>query len=152
MEVEEIEVGMGELKKAFYPNFLCSGGLGPCIAVAVYHPATRSGYMLHEHHADIEAKIKEIKRDYRDLSRVRVYVTGNSLFSDFDAEQKAFERSFRADVEKIISQYFNQRQTKIQWLADNHCGELYLYTSSGKFIVDSENLVELCDDSLSGEY
>ncbi len=152
MEAEEIEVRMGELKKAFYPNILCSGGLGPCIAVAVYHPATRSGYMLHEHHADIEAKIIEIKRDYRDLSRVRVFVTGNSLFSDFDAEQRAFERSFRADAERIINQYFNQRQTKIQWLADNLCGELYLYTSSGKFIVDSEKVDDLCYEELGGRY
>lgn len=152
MEAEEINVGMGELKKALYPDILCSGGLGPCIAVAVYDPVTRSGYMLHEHHPNIEAKIKEIQKDYQDLSRVQVFVTGNSLFSDFDAEQTAFERSFRADVEKIISQYFNQRQTEIQWLADNLCGELYLYTSSGKFIVDSENLDELCYDELGERY
>ena len=152
METEEIYVGMGDLKKALYPNILCSGGLGPCIAVAVYHPATRSGYMLHEHHADIEAKIKEIQEDYRDLSRVRVYVTGNSLLSSDDAEQRVFERSFRADVEKIINLYFNQKQTKFDWLADNLCGELFLYTASGKFIVDSENLADLCYDGLSGEY
>ena len=103
METEEIYVGMGDLKKALYPNILCSGGLGPCIAVAVYHPATRSGYMLHEHHADIEAKIKEIQEDYRDLS-------------------------------------------------DNLCGELYLYTSSGKFIVDTENLADLCYDEMGERY
>jgi len=152
METEEIEVGMGELKKALYPNILCSGGLGPCIAVAVYHPATRSGYMLHEHHADIEAKIKEIQRDYRDLSRVQVYVTGNSSLSSLDTEQRAFERYFRVDVEKIINQYFNQRQTTFEWLADNLCGELYLYTSSGKFIVDTENLADLCYDEMGERY
>ncbi len=129
-----------------------SGGLGPCIAVAVYHPATRSGYMLHEHHADIDAKIKKIKDDYRDLSRVRVFVTGNSWLSSDDAEQRAFEKSSRADVERIINLYFNQKQTKFDWLADNLCGELYLYTSSGKFIVDSENLADLCYDEMGERY
>jgi|TARA_Y100000310_G_scaffold161135_1_gene161092 chemotaxis receptor (MCP) glutamine deamidase CheD len=43
-----IEVEQFEMKKAYYPDSIGSGGLGPCIAISIYDFKTRSGYMMHE--------------------------------------------------------------------------------------------------------
>lgn len=149
MEVEEINVGVGEMNKAYSPDILRTEGLGPCIAVAVYDPVTESGYMIHAlPHTSLESKIKEIRDDYGDLTRLRVFVTGNSLSlnSCQGAEQGGDDLSDRPYVEGIIKRNFNRRRIKIQWLPDCHCGELCLDTSTGKFRAGSEREDELLDD------
>ena len=60
-----IKVGVCEMKKANYPDTLVSGGMGPCIAIGVYDPKTRSGYMMHEPDflsVDLSGKLQEIQR------------------------------------------------------------------------------------------
>ena len=148
MEVEEIHVDAGEMSKAYSPDILWTDGLGPCIAVAVYDSVTKSGYLMHAlPGTSLESQIEEIRKDYDDLTRLRVFVTGNSLSLPLynGAEEGKHDLSDRLYVEGIIGKYFNKQQTKIRWLPDYHCGELYLCTSTGNFKAESEE-----EDALLG--
>jgi len=147
MYQEDIEVEQFEMKKASYPDTLSSGGLGSCIAIGVYDPKTRSGYMMHEpifQYANLDEKIQEIKRDYGNLARLKLFVAGNSLSWD-DAEQREFERSDRPYVERILRKYFQNSQLQIKWTPDNHIAELFLDTSSGEFDLDVQSLDEMLE-------
>ncbi|MDO8510725.1 MAG: hypothetical protein Q7S55_01015 [Nanoarchaeota archaeon] len=147
MEAEELYVEVGEMTKAHSPDSLWTDGLGPCIAVAVYDPVTKSGYLMHAlPHTSLEPKIEEMSKDYGDLSRLRVFVTGNSMSFYNGIRQDKFDLSERSYVEGIMTKYFNKRRTTIQWLPDNHCGELHLDTSTGKFKAGSETMDELLYD------
>ena len=148
MEAEQIYVEVGEMTKAQSPDTLWTDGLGPCIAVAVYDPVTKSGYMMHTFlHVSLEPQIQKIKNDYGDLSRLRVFVTGDSMSLYGGVRQDDdFDLSGRSYVEEIITNYFDKRRTTIQWLPDDQCGELHLDTSTGKFKVESERLEELLSD------
>ena len=145
MEPIEIDVGQFEMKKANYPDTLLAN-LGPCIAIGVYDPKTRSGYMMHEPHfqyADLDRKINEIVGDYGDSTRLRVFAAGNSLTSDDDAKQREFERSNRPYVEQTLRKYFHDSQLQIRWMPDDHCCGLYLHTSTGEFELDVDSLDEM---------
>lgn len=149
MEAEEINVGVGEMTKAYSPDILRTEGLGPCIGVAFYDPVTKSGYLMHAlSGTSLESRIEDIKKDYGNLTRLRVFVTGNCLSLSLypEAEQEKDKLSDRYYVERIIGKYFNRKRTKIQWLPDHHCGELSLNISTGKFEARSEREEELLDD------
>ena len=148
MYPEDIEVEQFEMKKANYPDTLRSGGLGPCIAIGVYDPMTRSGYMMHEPHfqsADLDKNINEIRRDYGDLIRLRVFVAGNSLDSDDDAKQREFNRSNRPYVEQTLKKYFQVSQLQVNWMPDDHIAVLSLDTSTGEFELDVQSLEEMLE-------
>ncbi len=120
MEPIEIDVSQCEMKKANYPDTLLAD-LGPCIAIGVYDPKTRSGYMMHEphfQHTDLDGKIQKIQKDYGDLSRLSVFVAGNSLASDDDEAQREYERANRPFVEGVLKKHFQDSQVKIRWLPD----------------------------------
>ena len=148
MYQEDIKVEQLEMKKANYPDTLSSGGLGPCIAIGVYDPKTRTGYMMHEPHfqyPDLDGKINEIRGDYGDLTRLRVFAAGNSLASDDDAKQRDFERSDRPYVEQTLRKYFQDSQLQIRWMPDDHSAELFLDTSTGEFELDVQSLDEMLE-------
>ena len=145
-ESDMVEVEMCSMEKGEYPAVLQSGGLGPCIAIGFYDPKTRSGYMMHEpgmRHTDLSGRIQQIKRDYGGLSKLEVFVTGNSLSSNDDDTQREYVRSDRLFVEKIIKKYFRKSQVQIQWLPDNHIGELYLDTTTGQFSLEMVSDLEM---------
>ena len=142
---QEIDVRQLEMKKANFPDTLLAD-LGPCIAIGVYDPKTRSGYMMHEPHfqyANLDGKIDEIRRDYGDLTRLKVFAAGNSLASDDHAEQREFERSNRQYVEQTLRKYFQDSQLQIRWMPDDHSCGLYLHTSTGEFELDVDSLDEM---------
>ncbi|MEK6939304.1 MAG: hypothetical protein AABX31_01110, partial [Nanoarchaeota archaeon] len=142
-----IYVEIREMTKAHSRDILWTDGLGPCIAVAVYDPVTKSGYLMHALlHTSLEPHIEQIKNDYLDLSRLHVFVTGNSLSFYNEAEQRKFDFAERLYVEEVIAKSFNKRGTTIRWLPDHHCGELRLDLSTGKFKAGSEKLEDILDD------
>ncbi|MFH1456439.1 MAG: hypothetical protein ABIF40_05845 [archaeon] len=145
MESKEIEVNLMDMKKAEYPDTLLAD-LGPCVAIGIYHPETRSGYMMHEphfQHTDLDGKIQKIQEDYGSLSRLRVFVAGNSLASDDNKKQREYERANRPFVEEVLKKYFQKSQVRIRWMPDNHSCGLYLHTSTGKFQLDVDDLNDL---------
>jgi hypothetical protein len=148
MYPEDINVDSLEMKKANYPDTLSSGGLGPCIAIGVFDPKTRSGYMMHEPHfrsVDLDGKINEIRKDYGDLTRLRVFATGNSLSSYESEGQRKFERSNRLYVEQTLRKYFRDSQLQIRWMPDDHNVVLFLDTSTGEFELYVQSLDEMLE-------
>lgn len=146
MHSEEIIVEQFEMKKANFPDILRSGGLGPCIAIGLYDSKTRSGYMMHEvDYTDLDRKIREIKRDYCDLRRLKIFVVGNSLDSLGSEEQREYEISKRPHIEQILKKYFQGSQLQIKWMHDNHCAELFLDTSTGIFKLYIQSLDEILE-------
>lgn len=135
MEPRIIDVNGSEMKRANYPDTLLAC-LGPCIAIGIYDPKTRSGYMMHEpdwKQEDLDGKIKKIQKDYDDLSRLKVFVTGNSLTSSDDKKQRKYEKANRPFVERVLKRYFQASNVQIRWMPDDHCCLLYLHTSIGEF-------------------
>lgn len=144
MHSEDIKVEPFEMKKANSPDILESGGLGPCIAIGVYDSKTKSGYMIHElDYADLDRKIREIKRDYCDLRRLKIFVVGNSLDSFGSKEQREYEISKRPCIEQTLRKYFQDSQLQIRWTPDDYCAELFLDTSTGEFKLVIQSLDEI---------
>lgn len=134
-----IEVDEFEMRKAFFPDILKAGGLCPCIAIGIYDPQTKSGYMMHEpsfRYANLDTKIQEIRADYGDLSKLKVFAAGNSLSSEDDEQQREREKAERSFVEHVLKKYFTGEQIHIEWTADDMIAELILDTSEGKFYLE----------------
>jgi len=144
---DQIDVEMFEMEKAECPDILASGGLGPCIAIGVYDLQSKSGYMMHDpqfEEEDLEERIKIIREDYKDLSRLSLFVAGNAFSAGLELGKAGFkgiprERIYasRELVINFLKKYFKDSQMKVQWLPDNYTGELYLDTSTGKFTFES---------------
>jgi len=68
-----------KMKKIKHPKKVASGGVGPCLALGIYNPLDKSGYIVHDVDPkanDLESQLKKIKKDYKDLTEVRVAATG----------------------------------------------------------------------------
>jgi len=142
----EIEVDMGEMEKTENPDILFAG-FGPCIVIGFYNPKTKSGYMIHDPHIqtiNLSAKIDLIKKDYGDLSKLKVFVTGNSFFRDPGEPirearvRKELEKRDRLYIEAILKKYFKTSQIKYEWLPDEYEATLSLHTDTGRFELESE--------------
>ena len=76
-----------KLTKAYSPDILYSGTLGPCFAIGIYDPNSRSGYMLHDptfsQWERFEDQLEEIKRDYSNTSALQIVITGCSKYKIF---------------------------------------------------------------------
>ncbi len=154
-EINEIEVGQFEFKKAYSPDVLSSGGLGPCIAVGVFDPLTRSGYIMHSPgfkicEPEMEFNLFRIIEDYlgssRDLSKLKVFAAGCAFERDDDLDFRKFKIDERAHAERILRNYFNDSQLTIKWTPNNHIAALSLYTSTGKFEVDYIDLDDFWEE------
>lgn len=53
------------MKKVDFPDIAYSGRLEPCIAIGIYNPSTRRGYMIHEAYLNthnLEPRLKIFKK------------------------------------------------------------------------------------------
>ena len=132
--------GIPSTRRVSSPDALKSGGVGPCIAIAVYDPLTQSGYMMHEASfilADLGDTLRKIERDYGGLKRLKVCAFGSGIPSSLlpgtlpDLADRILE--IRAFVEATLREYFDESQIKTRWLEKGWVGELFLHTSSGQF-------------------
>lgn len=145
-KTHELYVGSEGIIKGKAPTILRSGGLGPCTAIGIFNKEDKTGYMLHEPYflyADLEEKLEIIKKDYARLDNLKVYVTGNSLSSQDDENQRNFEFGDREYVENTLKKYFTNKQIKFDWLKDDLTTELSLNLNTGKFTTDVEPLEDV---------
>ena len=151
MEPQEIQVNQFEMKKAKIPHVLYSGGLGPCIAIGVYAPNKRIGYMIHQPHFShgVNSKnslldfIKKIREECMDLSGLKVFATGGSLDVLMNQEDNKNLLEDRKFVTKELRKHFKESSLKIIWGEIDCATELFLDTSTGKFkVVTSYELGE----------
>ncbi len=143
VEQREIVVGIDEFRKATCPDVLKSGGLGPCIAIGVYNPSDRSGYMLHE--ADPQTTnylmefLRTIEADYGGMDGLRVRVGGNSLSNadTIDRSLREYQKCNRIYVKNTLLNYFERRRIIFRRAPDDNNCELVLDLQKGSFDYDS---------------
>ncbi|MFA4875584.1 MAG: hypothetical protein WC956_03800 [bacterium] len=139
-----IIVEMFTMEKASSPDVLYSGGLWPCVAIGIYDPRTKSGYMIHyvPHAAGLEKDLERVRQDFRESAPLRIYVHGNSQTSEVeDQEEKEFAiKVLRPHVLTALKQCFPDARITVRWLKDDYTGELYLNTANGKFSHDDISL------------
>lgn len=140
---KEVYVEMFLMEKEFYPNILNSGGLGPCVAIGIYNPNERSGYMIHHpmpYKDNLNSFFKVIKKDYKNTSNLKIYVTGNSPSETDDLTQDE-HYSLRTLVEESIENNFESSKLRYDWTDDLNCiTSLILDLEKEKFSVEREYL------------
>lgn len=133
-----IIVEMFTVETAQSPNILRSDFLGPCIAIAVYDPITKTGHMMHEvdlrQSITFEEFMSRIRSHHTDLSTLKVFVTGNS--NEYNLDDPDYFVGYRDYVRKKLEENFSPSQITSEWAAPNVVSELYLDTASGEFYVD----------------
>ena len=122
-------------KKAYSPNILCSGGIGPCVAISIYDSKSKSGYMLHDPSPTLMKRIspflKEVIEDYGSVSGLEVHVTGAAICDGEDFEEVLpLEREYTL---KELYKVFKEDQVFVEWLPNNTIGELILYLKDGSY-------------------
>jgi len=133
----EIFVDMFKLGRAASPDILFSGGLGPCVAIAVYNPHIKTGYMMHEPNLGIRRNslkefISAIKRETTNMLELKVCATGSSPF--YDGEGLLIDcKESRRIAEDTIRKEFQKKNVRIEWTPQNFSSALSLYTETGKF-------------------
>jgi len=148
---QTITVDQFETKKALFPDILDSGGLGPCIAVAIYDPVTRSGYMAHSPSFDndeiLETLIQRVQEDYGDLSSLRILAFGGAIDTGiFLPDQIQGVKRCRVYVDDILKKHFSAPQIQIKWAANYMIASLILDTSKGRFITEETPFELMLDD------
>lgn len=136
MNPETIEVPDG-IVKANFPDTL-EARMGPCLVIAVYDPITKSGYMIHEAaftEQGLDSYLKIIQEDYGDLSRVKVFATGN-MMRGLDEIERNIGVISSSVAEALIEKYFEKSKTTIRWMLEKSC-TLYLHLLTGKFELDT---------------
>ncbi|HKK61193.1 MAG TPA: hypothetical protein VJ951_01455 [Bacteroidales bacterium] len=53
----DVTLGQGEIGETDSPGVLFSGAMGPCIAIGIYDPNNRKGYMMHESNAHVNLDV-----------------------------------------------------------------------------------------------
>ncbi|MEE9525588.1 MAG: hypothetical protein V3V78_03205 [Candidatus Woesearchaeota archaeon] len=141
--MKEIEVDGDDWKKADYPDILHTI-LGPCIGIGIFDPKTRSGYMIHSTDFyvldNLDSFLNIIQEDYKDLSRLRLCVVGNSLLGDDPQEVNECSLKSRSYVEDQLPIYFNKSQIDFQWALNDVSVDFVLDTSTGDFSIKYEDI------------
>jgi hypothetical protein len=137
---ETIEVNQFELKFASNGDFLCSGGLGPCIAIAIYNKKTKEGAMNHHpawvHDKVLDIELQKIIMKLGKIADLQVVVAGANLDTQDDKEQREIVRSSREYVTETLSSFFKGNQINITWTDDNSFTEMTLDTATSKVELD----------------
>lgn len=93
-----------------------SGGLGPCIAIAIYHPLKRTVRMIHHlnmgTNKPLEAFIKKAIKKIKNVSILEVYVVGGSIANE---DYKTNILASRLYSEKILNEFFSDDQIFLTW-------------------------------------
>jgi chemotaxis receptor (MCP) glutamine deamidase CheD len=144
----DIEVGMGEWAEARDGRIIKTGGLGPCIGVAIYDPIEKSGYIAHTMGAEIETVIDlsiKLAEKIKNTAKLKVWISGGEI-----SDEDEYYPEFREDVTNMILGLGVIRDNiEIKWI-DNHgqwgnltidCG-----TGEGKIEIDS------MDDDIEFDY
>ncbi len=134
-EINEIVVETYEYKKAEAPDILCSGGLGPCIAVGAIYG--KKGYMTHYvpcgTTTDLDKLLKDLKKEVKNFAWLKIYIAGGGIQSGNSQENVNSTLEGRKKcLDRIAETGFRKYIKRIQWAGKNISQELILYLSERK--------------------
>jgi chemotaxis receptor (MCP) glutamine deamidase CheD len=127
---EVISVGLGEWREGHDGDKLITERLGPCIGIAIYEPASKKGFLLHEPSPEevrgtyekFEDRLREVFSDQPgSFSRMQAWLSGGSdLFvaaiNPEAAELVAQSRQFVEEAMQYIG--IPRESIHINWAAD----------------------------------
>lgn len=160
MPTKAVVVEDNQAEKARYPDneTLESLFLGTSIAICVYNPISKTGYMAvspDPSRNGLNSWAEMIHEESRsDLERLAVYAVGNSVQTvGFDPEQGEVEGS-RAEGKKqreyvleLLFRYFGREKVKFQWSPDDYAVRVKLKLLDGKFDIDAKSNEQLVKES-----
>lgn len=120
---------------------LNSGGLGPCIAIAIYNRKTRHGFMIHHPNLDVDRILEDLlPKVISKLGRassLKVEVAGCAV-DRLDKVMDSKCLSARSYVEQQLQNNFLSENIRIEWSDPGDITELTLDTQSGIFSRNTE--------------
>jgi hypothetical protein len=146
------KVAWGTPVKVEHPDYAESGGVGPCVALAVYHYGSKSGYMMHVNDLlpYIDRFEEVVRADYGTLDNLEVMVVGGAKagYVDTNAENREEllqeliddNATYRNEVIERLDASFGKVTYK--WLDEDQLGELVLDTQEGELRSEIQNLAE----------
>ena len=146
----DVQLSINEYKEVRSPQVISSGGLGPCIAVGVYHKSKKKGYMLHAARpsgsAITEQFLDLVVEQTKNSAALSVYICGSSVerIDGEDGVDEAFED--REFVEDTVRQKLNTENIEINWASKDSTAELFLDSKNGEFFFE-----ELPNDEMTEE-
>lgn len=141
---ETIEVGQGEEKSACNDDMLCSGGLGPCIAIVIYNPKSKCAVMMHEANWAVDntlhERLERITAELGNKKNLKAFAVGNAVLSDDSDEEKEYILENRDYVIDELLHFFTHENTTLKWLKEDNTAEMIFYPSSGKYEFDMQRM------------
>ena len=127
-------------KKKACGKILTTGGMNPCIGIAIYNPKKKCGYLIHDPHIiqnnKLEKMLVDIIKDLGDKDLLKIRVAGNSIMSGEEKNNIDEMLSNRPYVLETLSKFFNENQYEINWAENNTGTTLTLNTKTGEFLIE----------------
>lgn len=141
----------GSFDQVNYPDEIRSGGLGPCIAVGIFHPSKATGYMFHAAAPHLNTLLEEFLRhvvsETKNSKSLRIYICGASIEDEDEEEEIEQATEARHYVESLVRKTLNTAKITISWAKDNVTSELILNTETGKFSEENINNSGLLEEA-----
>ena len=135
----DIEVGMGECCEGRGDRLIKTGGLGPCIGVAIYDPFEKKGYIAHTMGAEsatIANLSAKLAVKIKNAAKLKVWISGGEI-----SDEDEYYPNFREDVVSLITELgVRSDNIEIKWInIHGQWGNLTLNcgTGEGKIEIDS---------------
>lgn len=135
----EMEVGMGQIRKAKETVNQYTTHLKPCLGLGFYNQISKESYMLHYPDLSFYNISEDIKKIKNDLGKeAKVYAAGGSLNSE---ETESYNNSIiedRKTIENLLYENFKIENITLNWSSFNETANLYLDKNKNKFILTKD--------------
>jgi hypothetical protein len=135
----------------YSPEIISSGGLGPCIAIGIYHKRKKKGYMLHvacpSASASAETFLDHVIKETKNTETLKVYVCGSSIERRDGRESVEDANQDREFIKELINEKLKTRNTEFNWAPSDATTELFLDVQNGEFSVEVDLNDEIGDES-----
>jgi len=143
MGIAANKTGTSEFMQVLKDEIVHSGQLNPCIAIGIYNPKTKRGYLIHQPHMlniNLSEEIETIGRVEGDLSEIKVVAAGNSLLSgEISNKESGVNREYVLDVlfSSLKKAGAPENSVQYRWLQDNFVGDLFVDCNESKIYFES---------------
>jgi hypothetical protein len=107
-----------------------SGGLGPCIAIAVYNRRQKKAWMIHHPNMDSNQPLDTFFKKATQGTKIKnltIFVTGCSI-DGIESESDRHCRLARQYTEEILAKWFTEEQVVISWSEPGALTEMIIDT------------------------
>jgi len=142
---EHYIIDIEEIKRIEYPDSAETGGLCPCVGIAILNKKSKVGYLAHYIllHDFSESILDQAISECSSLSDLEVAIAGNILDPREQEceEDEALVRGYAAKTMKILTVekgVKNVQNFLVNEPSDDYSFALYIFTKEGKIRVEKE--------------